>query len=169
MKIGRSVKMKMKIKRKPIVFIVILLGLLLSSCIFVRIQNVSDTSITVLVTVPDSGSGYTRNIRAGAIVDVFSAHGGPYTVTMLPSERYKASLKDLQAIISKRLFEERNTLTSEEVKRLTENLREIDKLIKELAQPMAACAGTVSDFETAVAVVVWDSFSADYSLSCSSN
>ena len=142
--------------------------IILSGCSFVRIQNVSDAPITVSVNVPDSGKSYTRNIRAGDIVDVFSANGGRYTVTMIPGERYRESLGNLQQLISTRLFEERATLTAEEVTRLVQNLNEIDKLIEDLATPMPSCSGYLPDFDTVVVVAAFDAVAVDYVLSCSS-
>ena len=79
---------EMKIKRQ-ILFFGFLTALLLSGCSFVRIQNVSDTTVYVNVNVPDSGKAYTRIVGSGQIVDVFSSHGGRYTVTIMPNERLR--------------------------------------------------------------------------------
>jgi outer membrane lipopolysaccharide assembly protein LptE/RlpB len=141
---------------------------ILSGCSFVRIQNVSDASITVSVNVPDSGSSYTRTIRSGNIVDVFSATGGRYTVSMIPSERYRETLATLQQQISTRLFEERQTLTADQVAQLVQNLNSIDKLIEDLANPMPSCSGRLPEFDTVVVVVSYDNSSGNYALSCGS-
>jgi hypothetical protein len=142
--------------------------LFLSGCSFVRIQNVSASSVTVSVNVPDSGAASTRNIQSGGIVDVFSTHGGSYTVSIIPNERYRETLEHLQDQITKKLFEERATLSAEEVKQLAENLNNIDKLIDELAKPMPSCSGYLPDFETVITIVSYDDFNAEYNLSCSS-
>lgn len=141
--------------------------IILSGCSFVRVQNVSESEITVSVNVPDSGKSYTRNIEAGNIVDVFSANGGRYSVTMLPSERYRESLMNLQQLISARLFQDGATLTSAEVAQLVENMNSIDQLIAELENPMASCSGYVPDFETAVVTVIYDGSGSDYAMECS--
>ena len=153
----------MKIK-KQLIFIWFLLVLLISGCSFVRIQNVSDVRVYMSVRVPDSGKSYTRIIRPGQVVDVFSSHGGRYTVTVVPNERYETFLLDLQNQITKRLFEERATLTGEEVARLTQRLNEADQLLKELEEPGASCSGYLPDFDTAVAVVVFDLSQNDFVL-----
>ena len=146
----------------------ILLGILilLSGCSFVRIQNVSSNQITVLVQVPDAGSGYTRNIDSGGIVDVFSSHGGRYTVTLIPSEEYRALLTDLQQQVGNRLFEERGTLTAAEVAILVERLNSIDQALEELTKPGATCSGTLPEYDTVVVTVAFDSINSEYSLSC---
>jgi hypothetical protein len=156
-------------KPRRLFFLLTLLGIFLTGCSFVRIQNVSDTSITVAVRVPDSGKAYTRNIRPGQVVDVFTSHGGSYTVTMIPSERYKAALFNLREIVTRRLFEERSTLSGDDVTRLVANLNEIDSLIDDLANEGASCQGTVPDFDTSVVVVVFDIAQDEYVISCSSS
>jgi hypothetical protein len=149
--------------------IFILFVVFLTSCTFVRIQNVTEAPITVLIVVPDSGGGYTKRIPAGGISETFSAHGGRYTVTMVPGEQYEAILKNLRDVITKRLFEERQTLTSEEVSNLVKNLNQIEKLIEDLSKPGAKCSGYVPDYETAVVIVGYISFEGVYDLSCQSS
>ena len=157
------------LNKKTFILIALLISIVfLSGCSFIRIQNLADAPITVSVNVPDSGTSSTRYIQSGSIVDVFSANGGRYSITMLPGERYKATLENLRNIISKRLFEERETLSAEEVARLVENLHQIDQLIDDLAKPMPSCSGYLPDFETVVAVVSFDSFNGEYVLSCGS-
>jgi hypothetical protein len=87
---------------------------------------------------------------------------------LIPSERYKETLNSLQEMISARLFKERATLTAEQVTTLTHNLNGIDQLIDDLAKPMPSCSGYLPDFDTVVVVVVFDSFTANYDISCSS-
>jgi hypothetical protein len=155
-------------RSRTIAFTVLLLTLFLSSCSFVRIQNVSDALITVSVRVPDNGKAYVRHIRAGQIVDVFSSHGGGYTITMMAGEQYVSSLNNLRAIIERRLFEERQTLTAEEIARLVENLNQIEKLIEDTKKPGASCSGYLPDYETVVAVVSYDDFNAEWIVNCGS-
>ena len=143
-------------------------ALVLSGCSFVRIQNVSAASVTVAVTVPDSGKAYTREVASGGIVDVFSGEGGRYTITVIPSESYRSILERLQQQITTRLFEERETLTVDEVRQLVENLNHIDRLIAELAKPQPSCSGFVPEFETAVATISYDDFNSQWVLECSS-
>lgn len=157
------------LNKKTITLLMISMAvIILSGCSFVRIQNVSDTPITVSVKVPDSGNSYTRIIRPGNLVDVFSGNGGRYSVTIIPSERYRDSLESMQRMVSTRLFEERATLSADEVTRLVQNLNEIDQLIDDLAKPMPSCSGYLPDFDTVVVVVAYDMIANDYVLSCSS-
>ncbi|MBT3314624.1 MAG: hypothetical protein HN390_08415 [Anaerolineae bacterium] len=74
--------MKRKKFSRAMLLFSFMLVFLLSSCSFVRIQNVAATTATVSVRVLDSGKAYVRTIRSGAIVDVFSSHGGSYTISM---------------------------------------------------------------------------------------
>ena len=158
-----------KMKRsRTIVFAILVLALFLSSCSFVRIQNVAATTATVSVRVPDSGKAYVRTIRSGAIVDVFSSHGGGYTITMIASERYLDTLNRLRSQIETRLFAERQTLTAEQVAQLVQNLNHIEQLLEDTKLPGASCRGYVPDFDTAVAVVSFDDFNSMWELSCGS-
>jgi hypothetical protein len=140
---------------------------LLSGCSFVRVQNVSDTNVRVLVNVPDSNAGISRNVRPGSVVDAFSSHGGRYSVTILPNERYREFLLDLRTEIGRRLFEERAELTGDEVGRLVARLNEVNVFLKELAEPGASCSGSLPDFDTSVVIIVFDISLAKYVLSCS--
>jgi hypothetical protein len=158
----------MKNKKIFSLIIISIIAVMLSGCSFVRIQNVSATTVTVAVNVPDSGSSYTRTIRSGAIVDVFSGSGGRYSVQIIPSEAYKDTLQRLRQQIETRLFEERQTLTADEVKTLVENLNHIDKLIEDLAVPGASCGGHLPEFDTVVVIVAFDDFNSEWELSCGS-
>ena len=126
----------MKIKSAHIVvFASLLLALILSSCSFVRIQNIAASQATVSVLVPDSGKAYVRNVESGGIVDVFTSGGGRYTISMIASEQYLDILNRLRSQIETRLFQERQTLTAEEVRQLVENLNHIDRLLEESRLP----------------------------------
>ncbi len=160
--------MKRKKFPRTILLFSLMLVFLLSSCSFVRIQNVAATTATVSVRVPDSGKTYVRTIRSGAIVDVFSSHGGSYTITMISSERYLDTLNSLRSQIERRLFMEGKTLTAEEVRQLTENLNHIDSLLEQTKLPGATCSGYVPDFDTVVVVISFDDFNTNWSLSCGS-
>jgi hypothetical protein len=156
----------MKKKKIAALLFLPLVAILLSGCTFIRIQNVSDSPVRVAVIVPDSGGGYTRSIPSGGLVDVFSSHGGRYTVTIVPNEQYRETLLRLQEQISDRLFNERASLTGAEVAQLVENLNHITALLQELELPGASCSGNVPDFETAVVVIAYDSFNNSWELSC---
>jgi hypothetical protein len=163
---GELMKRK-KFPRTLLLFSLILV-FSLSSCSFVRIQNIAATTATVSVRVPDSGKAYVRTIRPGAIVDVFSSHGGSYTITMIAGERYLETLNTLRSQIETRLFKEGKTLTAEEVTQLAENLKNIDKLLEQTKLPGATCSGYVPDFDTVVVVISFDEFNTNWSLSCGS-
>ena len=155
-------------KRRLILLATMSLALLLASCSFVRIQNVSDANATVLVRVPDSSQGYTRTVRPGAIIDVFSGHGGRYTITMLPDEQYRQLLEDLRTEVSRRLFEEGASLSADDVSRLVERLNDADNELARLAQPGATCSGYLPDFDTVVVTLAWDFTTNQWALACSS-
>lgn len=156
-------------KHSRIIIFIIMLSLFLSSCTFIRIQNVSAGEVTVTVKTPDSGKAYTRIVRSGGIVDVFSSHGGRYIITTIPSEQYKDILFQLEKDITDRLFNEAATLSAEEVRLLTENLNHVMVLIEQLSDPGASCSGYVSDFNTAVVTISFDNFNNMWILECGSS
>ena len=141
---------------------------ILSGCSFISLQNVADTTATISVRTPDSGKAYTRTIRSRDSVDVFSSYGGRYTVTTIPSERYRQLLSTLQQAITTRLFEEAATLTAEGVSVLTNNLNQIDRMIEGLDEPGATCSGNVADFDTSVVIISYDNNTGLWNLSCGS-
>lgn len=155
-------------RSRTIFFAVLLLALFLSGCSFVRIINVSAAPATVSVNVPDNGKAYVRTVSSGGIVDVFSSHGGGYTITMIPSEQYLEILNRLRSNIETRLFAERQTLTSEEVRQLVENLNHIDSLLEETRLPGASCRGYVPEFDTAVVTISIDFDTNAWILQCES-
>ncbi len=144
----------------------LLAGMMLSGCTFIRIQNVADNRLRVAVKVPDNTRAYTRTIRPGQIADVFSSHGGRYSVTLLSPEGYEQILQELKAEISDRLFKEGASLTAAEVANLTQNLSNIDQLIEANENMDVSCSGSVPDFETAVVILSFDSTTDKYSLVC---
>ncbi len=160
--------MTMSERSRVLVFITLIISLFLSNCSFVRIQNVSAGTATVSVKVPDSGKAYVRNVPSGGIVDVFSSHGGGYTITMIAGEKYLALLHRLRSQIETKLFAESQTLTAEEVALLVENLNNIDRLLEQTREPGATCSGYVPDYETAVAIISYDDINATWVLNCGS-
>jgi hypothetical protein len=160
--------MKPLTRSKSLVFSFAFLALFLSGCSFVRIQNVSDVQVRVLVRVPDSRKGYTRQIPPGYVVDVFTSQGGRYTINTLPNERYREFLLNLQTEVSRRLFDERHTLSGADVTRLVARLNEANAELEKLEQGTSegSCSGYVPDFDTVVATIVWDLTSSKWSLAC---
>ncbi len=155
------------LSRRTILRLSLLLSaLLLAGCTFVQVQNISDLNATVAIRVPDSPGAYTRQVGPGNSVEVFSNYGGQYSITVVPSERYRQTLLSLRDQITQKLFEERATLTAAEVAQLIENLGRINQLVEEMAQPGASCGGNVPDFETAVAILSWDSLDSTWTLTC---
>ncbi len=156
----------LKSPRVRLISILILLSLIMSGCSFVRIQNVSNIDARVLVRVPDNSRGYTRFIRSGNIVDVFSGHGGRYTITLLPNEQYLELLNGVKQHISQRLFNERATLTGNEVARLVERLNEIGELITQQSSINVSCTGSLPDFDTVVVTIAFDSINNSWEFIC---
>lgn len=156
-------------RSRIIVFTILLLALFLSGCSFIRIQNVAAGEATVSVTVPDSGKAYVKTVPSGGIVDVFSSHGGGYTITMIASEQYIEILNRLRSQIETRLFEEGQTLTTEEVRLLVQNLHHIDQQLEETRLPGTSCGGYVAEFDTAVVTIAFDDFNNSWILECGSS
>ena len=161
--------MTKKIRLRTTVLAALLLALILSGCSFVRIQNIAAGEATVSVTVPDSGKAYVRNVPSGGIVDVFTSGGGRYTITMIASEQYLEILDSLRSQIETRLFQERQTLTAEEVRQLVENLNHIDQLLEQTQLPRTSCGGYVAEFDTAVVTIIFDELTNNWVLECGSS
>ncbi len=154
-------------KSKIIVCGLLLVVLALSGCSFIRIQNISDARLRVLVRVPDNRKGYTRSIQPGQIVDVFSGQGGRYSVTTLPDEQYRQLLIELRAEVSRRLFVDRQNLSADDVALLTSRLNDADSELERLnSGDSAFCAGFVPEFETVVVTAAWDLYEQNWSLVC---
>ena len=145
---------------------IFLLCLLLAGCSFVEIVNFSDLSARVRVQVPDSGSGYTRHVGPGRVAEVFSSHGGRYTVTALPDEEYRQLLLTIREDVTQRLFNEGATLTAAEVGELVNVLNTIDARLEELSTQFASCSGNVPEFETVTVTMSWDFDTSNWILIC---
>lgn len=157
---------KINTHKLRLVLSLLLFGLIFSGCSFIRIQNVSDAKVRVLVSVPDHRGGYTRTISSGNIVDVFSGHGGRYTVTLLPDADFIRFAETLRTEISQRLFKERASLSADEVATLVQRLDEIDKLLEDQKNISASCGGNVPDFDTVVVTISYDIGSNTWHLAC---
>jgi hypothetical protein len=155
-------------RSRLIVFTILLLASFLSSCSFIRIQNVATGDATVSVNVPDSGKAYVRNVPSGAIVDVFSSHSGGYSVTMIASEQYIDLLEGLRSDIETKLFTEGQTLTAEEVARLVDHLNQIDQLLEQTNMPWESCHGYVPEYDTAIVTISNDFATDTWILECGS-
>jgi hypothetical protein len=148
-------------------FAILVVGsFLLTGCTFVRVQNVTESNVTVAIRVPDSANTYTKRIPAAYIGDVFSAHGGRYSVTIL-SEEYRSLLQDFRQIVMARMMNEGATLSAADVQALTQRLGQIDQLLVDLENEAdVTCSGSVGDFETAIVTVAYDPVKNTYVISC---
>jgi hypothetical protein len=126
--------------------------LLVTSCSFVQVQNLSEINARVLIQTPDGGS-YTKKIESGRVEETFSSHGGSYTVAILADQEYIALLRELRDAITFRLFEEGATLTTDEVSQLVARLDDIENAVEEARDNRASCSGTLPDFETAISSI----------------
>lgn len=141
--------------------------MLLGGCTFVQVQNVTELNVRVAVRVPDSSSTYTLMVSPVGIGEVFSSHGGPYSVTILPDEEYIQLLESIQNQITEKLFTEGATLSAEEVATLTRRINDIDAFLEEAKSVNASCRGRVPDFETAVVTVSIEPATNSWVLECS--
>jgi len=159
-----------RLTRTP-VFVTLLLittvALIITACVNVEVINLAETSARVRITLPDTPSGYTRFIRAGESTSTFSEYGGTVTVTVLPDEEYRELVMGLRNEISRRLFEDRETLTATQVSQLTERLNEVDKMMDDFGREGASCSVKASDYAHVTALLTWDTSAANWSLSCS--
>jgi hypothetical protein len=140
--------------------------LLLSSCVTIDILNLSELRARVMILTPDSASGTTRVIKPGDSTSTFSNHGGRYTITLLPDLEYKKLLEELQAEISRRLFEERDSLSAEDVALLVNRLNDVDSNLQQLAKEGASCSGNAPDFSSVTAVLTWSNAEQNWALDC---
>ena len=104
-------------------------------------------------------------LRAG-YASSFSGHGGNYTISVVPDEQYLQLLRQLREQITQRLFEERGTLSAEDVARLVQNLQDIENQIQKEAERGASCSGAAPDFSTVSAVISWSAAEGDWAINC---
>jgi len=140
---------------------------LLAGCTTVDVINLSELNARVLIQLPDQPGGVSRSIGSGNSTSTFSNYGGTVTITVLPDERYRELLLDLQTEISNRLFEERASLSASDVSLLVERLNEIDSALEELADDGASCSVVAPDFSSVTAVLNWSTSASNWELSCS--
>jgi hypothetical protein len=139
--------------------------LFLTACVDFNILNQAEVRARVLIQTPDGGR-YTKAVEPFGSANSFSEHGGSYTISILPDEQYQQLLRTLREEISKRLFEDRNSLSAEDVSRLVNNLNQIQAEIEKAADQGASCSGSAPDFSSVNAVIGWSDFEADWSITC---
>ena len=144
----------MTIKRFPLILGLLLSVLLLSACVDFNISNVSEINARVLIQTPDGGN-HSKVVESGGYASSFSGHGGNYTISVVPDEQYLQLLRQLREQITQRLFEERGTLSAENVARLVQNLQDIETQIEKEAERGASCSGAAPDFSTVSAIITW--------------
>lgn len=156
-------------KRQRCLSVVLLLAvsaLVMTACVTVEVANISETRARVRITLPDTPSGYTRLVRAGQSTSTFSEYGGTVTVTVLPDEQYRQLLQDLRTEITRRLFEDRQTLSASDVSTLVNRLNDVEESMAQLEREGASCSVRTSDFATVTAILSWDDSISNWSLSC---
>jgi hypothetical protein len=147
--------------------LVVTLLLFLTGCVTVDVINLSELNARVLIRLPDTPGGYTRYIRPGSSTSTFSNHGGAVTIQTLPDEQYRKLLEDLRTEINRRLFEEGESLSAEDVARLVQRLEGIDDLVEQMADDGTSCTVNAPDFSSVTAILNWDSANGKWALSCS--
>lgn len=155
----------MTIKRLPLILGLLLNVLLLSACVDFNISNISEINARVLIQTPDGGN-YTKVVESAGYASSFSGHGGNYTISVVPDEQYLQLLRQLREQITQRLFEERGTLSAEDVARLVQNLQDVEKQIEKEAERGASCSGAAPDFSTVSAIISWSAAESDWAISC---
>ena len=139
----------------------------LTGCVTVEVFNLSELNARVLIRLPDTPGGYTRHIRPGSSTSTFSNHGGAVTIQTLPDEQFRQLLGDLRTEINRKLFEEGESLSAEDVARLVSRLEEIDDLVEQMADDGTSCSVNAPDFSSVTAILNWDSANGKWALSCS--
>ena len=139
--------------------------LFLTSCVNFVVNNYTESRVRVRIQTPDGGS-YTKMINDGGAVESFSEHGGSYTITILPDERYKEMLHSLREEVSHRIFTQGANVFAQDVKRLSETLEAINEQLEALSSP-AACSGTAPDFSSVTAVITRDFDTQEFDVACS--
>ena len=156
----------MRTKRQLIlVALIVLLGA--SGCVTFDVINLAETNARVLLQIPDQQNGVTRSIPPAGSTSTFSTHGGSFSVRTLPDEQYRQLLNDLEAEISRRLWDERETLTAEDVARLVRRLEDVNSQLERLSEIGASCSGTAPDFAAVTIILSWDLQQQNWYLECS--
>lgn len=117
-------------------------------CTFVRVRNVSDSTLYVRIRTPDDFV-HTRVLGPGEVKEVCSSNGGVYRVSVL-YPRFGEMMLGWKQEIREKLFKERATLTREDVNRLELQLHGIKQTLDQLEYEQGFCSGSVPDFETAL-------------------
>jgi hypothetical protein len=138
---------------------------LLSACVDFNIINVSAVNARILIQTPDGGR-HAKVVKSGGSTGSFSEHGGSYTISILPDEQYLALLRELRQEITRRLFEERETLSADDVARLVQRLEEIEEQLEKESQRGVSCSGVAPDFSSVNAVISWSDFDGEWSIDC---
>lgn len=143
-----------------------LCSILLTGCSTLTVQNISEAGARVSVRVPDSSKNFVNFIPAGNIHQYYSEYGGSYSVTILPDERYRELLNNLNDEISRRLFEERSTLTASDVSALVQRLNEVNTALTDLDEFSASCSGTMAEDKDSIATIIYDNSANQMTITC---
>lgn len=154
-------------KIKPVFFIVVvLLSIFLSGCSFVEVFNSSEVGARVIVTVPGSSGGSSKFVQPQESADFFSSTSGVYTIQVLIDKSYTDLVVNLRNELSDRIWNQRETLTGNEIAHLIERINGLNKELNTLANLGASCQGNLPEDETVVVVLSWDKESWNWILSC---
>lgn len=149
-----------------ILSLALLCAFLVSGCVSIDVQNVSEVDTRVLIRPPDSGRGYTRLVESGGIASTFSTQGGSFSITTLPNEEYRQLVMEVREQLGRRLFEEGATLTPAEVAEIVQRMAQLSENLELLGEEQTSCSGSVTDFGSVTAVLSWDESAGKWVLTC---
>lgn len=145
--------------------LVVLAGAL-AGCTVVQVENLSESTARVMISLPDSTGVTSRVLAADEAFETFSGHGGRVEIRVGEDERYRLLLGQIRDSISERLFTEGDSLTPDEIATLVQRLREIEDAVARSLENAAECTVAAPD-ESVVHGIITTDLDGDYTLSCS--
>lgn len=153
-------------KKKLLNPLFLMLAVLLSGCTDLVVSNQSNFPVKIVASPPGWEGNATKEISGGGQETFTSSVGGPYTVYVIPGERYgeyfSRDKAELESLITS------PDATPEQIKDASERLvslkKRMDAYFKN--QMAASCGGMLQDYGTATAVITYDEGSQTFMISC---
>ena len=97
---------------------------------------------------------------------LFESIHSPSDLRELDPEQLPQLAEEIREEISRKLFEERASLSGDDIARLTENLSAINDQLDLLSNQGASCAGNLPEFDTIIVNVSWSNEENNWQLAC---
>jgi hypothetical protein len=153
-----------KINRNKLLLALGTLVLIMLACSELTVSNSATIPVRIVVSMPGESVSETVMLKSNDTDTFYSDYDGQYTVSAVADDVYRSRLTETRDHMTMLLLGEFDTLSQEEISRITRDLGQINELLENMET--VSCSGTVSDDVSGFAEVAFDLNTGKLSIKC---